>query len=294
MAGAGLWVSTVLRWLLFAGLAGALGGIAARGLASRHAGPAPAALPTPWALRASLLGLVASAGLAIQARHGLLHTTTGLVDITEMAAFALAAVLARLRRPGAATLPLCVVIGAEGFRAHPEHIVPVGGALLTWAHLAPAALWAGMLCYIVRAAIAWRQDPVAVRRLVGLYARAAGWLFGAVVVTGVASALILVPIDDLLSTDYGRVLIIKAALVVVAACLALRGRHWLRRDPAPGAGPALATRLEVTTLLAVLAVTALLTALSPPASPSLSTGPLIPAGHQAVTAQRTAQGTVQA
>jgi copper transport protein len=285
MASAGLWVTTVLRWLLFAGLAGALGGIAARGLASRHAGQAPAALPTPWALRSSLLGLLASAGLAVQARHGLLHTTAGVIDITEMAAFALAALLARLRRPGAATLPLCVVIGAEGFRAHPERIVPVGGALLTWAHLAPAALWAGMLCYIVRAAIAWRQDPAAVRRLVGLYARAAGWLFGAVVVTGVTSALVLVPINDLLTTDYGRVLIIKAVLVAVAACLALRGRRWLRQDPAPGAGPTLATRLEVATLMVVLAVTALLTALSPP-----RTGPLIPAGYP--PAQR--QGPVQA
>jgi copper transport protein len=286
MASAGLWVTAVLRWLLFAGLAGALGGIAARGLASRHAGPLPGRLPGPWALRASLLGLVASAGLAVQARHGLLHTTPGVIDVIEMAAFALAAVLLRLRHPGLATLPLCVVIGAEGFRAHPERIIPVGGALLTWAHLAPAALWAGMLGYIVRAAIAWRQDPAAVRRLVSLYARAAGWLFGAVVVTGITSALVLVPARDLLTTDYGRVLIIKAALVAVAAGLALRGRRWLRRDPSPGAGPTLATRLEVATLAAVLAVTALLTALSPP-----RTTPLIPAsGHGVIHPPATGQG----
>jgi len=274
MASAGLWVTTVLRWLLFAGLAGALGGIAARGLASRHAGPGPARLPGPWALRASLLGLAACAGLAIQARHGLLHTTQGVADVIEVAAFATAAALLRARRPGLASLPLCAVIGAEGFRAHPERIVPVGGALLTWAHLTPAALWAGMLGYSVRAAIAWRQDPAAVRRLVGLYSRAAGWLFAAVVVTGITSALVLVPVDDLLTTDYGRVLIIKAALVAVAACLALRGRRWLRSGPAPGAGPTLATRLEVGALAAVLALTALLTALSPP-----RTSPLIPSSY---------------
>jgi copper transport protein len=291
MASTGLWVTAVLRWLLFAGLAGALGGVAARGMASRYAGPAPARLPAPWALRTSLLGLVASAGLAVQARHGLLHTTQGVVDVTELAAFALAAALFRLRRPGAGTLPLCVVIGAEGFRAHPERIIPVGGALLTWAHLVPAALWAGMLGYIVRAALAWRQDPAAVRRLVGLYARAAGWLFGAVVVTGVTSALVLVPLGDLLTTGYGRVLIIKAALVAVAACLALRGRRWLRRDPAAGAGPPLrhgvtrATRLEVATLVAVLAVTALLTALSPPRTSSL-----LPSSYQPAPGQ----GLIQA
>jgi copper transport protein len=274
MAGAGIWVTTGLRWLLFTGLAAALGGIAARALASRHAGPAPAhtSLPGPWALRASLLGLLASAGLAIQAHHGLLHTTAGVADVVELISFALAAVLLRLRHPGLATLPLCVVIGAEGFRAHPERVIPVGGALLTWAHLTPAALWAGMLGYVVRAAVAWRQDPAAVRRLVGLYSRAAGWLFGAVVVTGITSALVLMPADRLLSTGYGRVLIIKAALVAVAAGLALHGRRRLRRDPAPAAGTALSTRLEVATLVVVLAVTALLTALSPP-----RTGSLIPA-----------------
>jgi copper transport protein len=269
MASAGVWGTTVLRWLLFTGLATALGGIAARGLALRHAGPAPARLPGPWALRGSLLGLLASAGLALQTHGGLLGTTQGVVDVVEMISFALAAVLLRLRHPGLATIPLYTVVGAEGFRAHPEHIVPVGGAMLTWCHLVPAALWAGMLGYVVRAAIAWRHDPAAVRRLVGLYSRAAGWLFGAVVVTGITSALVLVPLDRILTTGYGRVLIIKAVLVAVAAGLALHGRRRLRRDPPPAGGPALSTKLEAAALVAVLAVTALLTALSPPRTTSL-------------------------
>lgn len=260
MTGAGLWLTAAARWLLFTGLAVALGGVAARGLARRHAGPAPAPLPGPWALRASLLGLAASGVLALQAvadgQHG-----QAVIAVVEAASFAAAAALLRLRRPGLSTLPLFAVVGAEGVRAHPEHVVPVGGALLTWAHLVPAALWAGMLAYVVRAALAWRSDPAAVRRLVGLYSRAAGWLFAAVVVTGVTSALVLVPVGSLLTTGYGRVLIVKAALVAVAAVLALRGRGWLRRG-ADG-GPALATRLEAGALLAVLAVTALLTVLSP-------------------------------
>ena len=56
----------MLRWLLLCALAGAIGGIAGRALARGQAGPGPAPLPGPWALRASLLGLVASAGLAIE------------------------------------------------------------------------------------------------------------------------------------------------------------------------------------------------------------------------------------
>lgn len=68
-------------------------------------------------------------------------------------------------------------------------------------------------------------------------------------------------------------LIAKAALVAVAASLAVAGRIWLHRNPglapAPGGprpGPALATKLEVGTLAVVLAVTAVLTLLTPPQS----------------------------
>src|SRR5207244_4001223 len=119
---------------------------------------------------------------------------------------------------------LLAVVVAEGFRAHPGTIAGAGGVLLTWAHLLPAALWAGMLFYTVRAAVAWRADPAAVRCLVGLYAKAAAWLFALVVGTGVISALVLVPAGDLFTTGYGRVLVVKAALVAAAAALAVAGR----------------------------------------------------------------------
>jgi copper transport protein len=276
VVGAGLWLTAVLRWLLLTGLSVALGGVAGRGLARQLAGSGPVPLPGPWALRASLLGMLASAGLAVQAGHGMLATRAGLVAVIELVSFAVAAVLLRLRRSGLSTVALAAVAGAEGFRAHPERIIPVGGALLTCAHLVPAAMWTGMLCYTVRAALAWRADTAAVRRLVRLYARAAAWLFTLTVVTGVTSALVLVPIHSLLTTSYGRVLIIKAAVVAVAAGLAVGGRRWLRAGPGTPAGPALATRLEAGALIVVLAVTALLTVLGPP-----RTRPLLPAGSGA-------------
>ena len=65
MSSTGLWVLALLRWLMFAGLAAALGGVAARGLARRRR-PAPRRPARPWAVRASLLGLVASGGLVIE------------------------------------------------------------------------------------------------------------------------------------------------------------------------------------------------------------------------------------
>jgi copper transport protein len=277
-----VWVLAVLRWLLFAGLSGALGGLAGRGLSRQYKGAAPAPLPPPWALRSSLVGLAAAVGLAVVAAgggslgagltHPLLHRltsgTAGVVAVVEVAAFAAAAGLLRLRLAGLSVLPLLAVVAAEGLRAHPEGIVPVGGALLTYCHLLPAALWAGMLLYVLRAAIAWRSDPTAMRALIRLYGNAAAWLFALVVATGVVSALVLVPLASLLTTAYGIVVIVKAATVAVAAALAAAGRLWLRHLPPTGAGPALVTKLECGLLAAALAVTGLLTALTPPATPA--------------------------
>ena len=304
----GQWPVAVLRWLLFAGLAVGLGGIAGRVLAAWFRGGARSTLtavawgplPRPWALRGALLGAVASAGLALLVLGGgsftagiehfsvprLLSGGAGVVTAVEFAAFAAAAVLARLRRPGWAVLPLLGVVAAEGLRAHPENVVPAGGAVLTWAHLLAAALWAGMLLYVVRGALAWRSDPAAVHGLVKAYARVAAWLFILVVATGVIEALLLVPLPDLFTTDYGRALVIKAVIVAVAAGLAVVGRLWLRRNPAPGTGPARVTRLEAVTLAMVLAAAAVLTTF---AAPSLATsgslpfpppasGPVVPVG----------------
>ncbi|HTT00253.1 MAG TPA: CopD family protein [Streptosporangiaceae bacterium] len=257
-----VWETAVARWLLLAGLAVALGGLAGRGLARQYKGTFPRPLPAPWALRGSLAGLVGSGWLAL--------ITTGTnrnAALAELVAFAVAALLLRLRQPGWSVVPLLAVVVAEGIRAHPETIVPVVGALITYCHLIPAMLWAGMLVYVLRTAISWRDHPEQMRGLIRLYAAAAAWLFAFLVITGVISALVLVPLGSLLTTTYGRVLIVKAALVAVAAGMAVAGRVWLRHRPQPGAGPARATRLELAVLAAVLAVTALLTALTPPATP---------------------------
>src|SRR5260370_1171834 len=228
------------RWRLSAGLAGPLGGLGGGGRAGLSGRAPPVPLPGPWALRGSLLGLAAgvvlaalqlgagslSAGLAHLSVPKLLSSGPGVVVAVELGSFAVAAVLLRLQRPRWAVLPLLAVVAAEGMRAHPESVVPGGGALLTWAHLLAAALWAGMLFYVVRAAIAWRADPRAVRGLVRLYARVAAWLFALVVVTGVVSAPGLVPLGSLVSTDYGRVLILKAPLGAPSGALPQPCPHW--------------------------------------------------------------------
>ena len=281
-----LWLTGAERWLLLVGLSIALGGLSGRGLARQYLAredtpDAPAPLPTPWALRGSLIGVVACAALLVTAlagpgvaaslarpqAAGLGSRATGVIAAAELACFALAAILLRLRQPGWGALPLLGVVLAEAVRAHPEGVIPVAGALLTCCHLLPAVLWAGMLVYTARAAIAWRAYPQPAQELLRVYGSAAAWLFAVVVVTGVISALLLVPVGSLLTTTYGRFLIAKAALVTVVAVLALAGRARLRRRAEPGAGLALATRLEVASLAAVLAATGLLTVLTPPTKP---------------------------
>jgi copper transport protein len=274
----GLWLTAAERGVLLAGLAVALGGLAGRGLSRQYKGERGGPLPGPWALRGALLGLAASAALAltavagpvlaarlaVPAPAGLPDGGTATIAGVEAALFALAAILLRVRRPGCAAVLLCGVVLAEAIRSHPEGVIPVAGALVTCCHLLPAVLWAGMLLYALRAGLAWRDNPAAAQGIIGLYATAAAWLFTLVVISGVVSALVLVPLGALLHTTYGLFLIAKAVLVCGAAGLALAGRRWLRGRPAAGAGPSVVTRLEVAALAAVLILAGVLTVLTPP------------------------------
>jgi copper transport protein len=273
-----LWLTGVERGLMLAGLAVALGGLAGRGLARYYKGARPGPAPGPWALRGSLLGAAASAvllatsligpGLAAQLARpnppGLTSGGTAQIAAIELALFAIAVVFLRMRRSGPAAALLSGVVIAEGIRSHPEGVVPAAGAFVTYCHVFPAVLWAGMLFYAVRTAIAWRDHPAAAHGVIKLYATAAAWLFALVVISGVISALILVPLGSLFTTTYGLFLVAKAVVVGVAAGAAATGRMWLRRHPAAGAGPALATRLEVVALATATGITGILTVLTPP------------------------------
>ncbi len=278
-----LWVTGVERGLLLIGLSIALGGLAGRGLAANYKGTHPGPLPEPWVLPGSLVGLAASAALIITALAdphlaadlaqppvmGPRSAATLVIAVIEFACFGLVALLERLGQPRFAVRLLLIVVLAESVRAHPEGLLPLAGALLTLCHLLPAVLWVGMLAYVLRTAVAWRADPSAAQALIRLYGNAAAWLFVIVVLTGIASALLLVPLDSLvhslLTTTYGKFLIVKAALVAVVAVLAIAGRVALNRGTAAdGTGPARVTKVELATLAVVLIATGLLTVITPP------------------------------
>ncbi|MFI6012196.1 copper resistance CopC/CopD family protein [Streptomyces sp. NPDC051243] len=282
--------TTALRWLLFAALAIMLGEVAGRRLRDRIPN-APARRPRSWALPGALAGTAAALALAAlqlgdDSLASLAGTQPGVLSLIEVAGFGLATVAVLLRRRNWAALPLTAVLVTEALRAHPQAEQSVAGPLLTFVHLAAAVLWTGTLLHVLRTAAAWRGEGTPGRSLLLSYARLAAWLFAAVVMTGLVSALLLVPLDDLTTTTYGRVLLAKIALVVAVAGLALTARRRLRRTRT--GSPHRPARVETGALAVVLAFSATLTVLSVPAdanrplpfAPPLD-GPVVPTGTRA-------------
>ncbi|MET8124348.1 copper resistance protein CopC [Streptomyces sp. NPDC005065] len=280
--------TTVLRWLLFGSLALLLGELIA-GRFARQISDAPGNRPRRWTLPAALTGCAAAVALAALvigngSPGAAFSTRPGVLSLIEVAGFALAAVTVLVRRPAWAAVPLTGVLVAEALRAHPQADHPLAGPLLTFVHLAAAALWAGTLIQALRMAAAWRAERAAARAVLLAYARLAAWLFAAVAATGLVSGLLLVPLDDLATSTYSRVLLGKLALVILVAALAFTARGRLRRNAA-AQRPA---RAEASVLAAVLALSATLTVLPVPADANRplpfappANGAIVPTGTRA-------------
>lgn len=274
------WGDAALRWLLFAGLALALGGVIGERFTTSARAERPDLPPLrSWALPGALLGLAGVVGLA-----ALLVTDTAAVStlwqgragqflLAEALGLAMTSALA-LRGERArewAVLPLAAVAVAEGLRSHANVAAPGWGAALTGVHLAAAALWAGVLLHVVRTALAWRREPPAVRWVLSGYLRLATWVFVIVIGTGTITALVLVPLSVILTSTYGQILLIKLALVALATGLALTARRTLGHHDRLDRVRTL-TRLESGALVAVLALSAVLVS-TPPASSQQPTPP---------------------
>lgn len=292
--------SVVLRWLLFTALSLALGGAVGAALSHRLAS-AVADLPRPPTTAASAVGAVAALGLAVlnigngsisralsdPAWSALTDARPGRLVLVELAAFVSSAALSATGRHRWVPGPLLAVVAAEAIRAHPAVAVPGWGAVLTATHLGATAVWVGALAHAVRTAIARRASPSAARAVLVAYAPLAAWLFAVVIVTGTISAVLLVPPSGWTGTAYGRTLLVKLALVAVAAGLAILSRRRLRRrtnvEPVSTTTPARhetpagwAVRSECAVLGVVLGVTGLLVSLPTPRALGATWLPLPP------------------
>ncbi len=305
----GGWETAVLRGLLFAALALSIGELAGVWLL-RRVRNAPGRTRS-WMPLVPLIGLAAAIGLTLlQVGDGslsaaLLHPSfaaltavPGIVSLIEAGGFALTAIAARVRRPQWAWLSLAAVIAAEALRAHPGNSNALLGMPLTVFHLGAAMLWAGTLTYVLRTLVSWRHNPTAARAAIAAYSRPAVWLFVVVVLTGFGSALLVLPLDQVFSTTYGQVLLIKIGVVMVVTGLAWAAQRRLRRT-SPVDRIRRPARLEAVSLAVVLALSAVLTTLPPPADPNSplpfappASGPIVPvaalAGSVEVSAQASA------
>ncbi|MFF8904803.1 copper resistance CopC/CopD family protein [Streptomyces olivaceoviridis] len=269
VSGAG--TTAVLRWVLFGAFALALGGLVGERLAARHGIRAPRS----WAGAGAVGGLVAALGLTVLIAGGgslvegmstpsgsaLWSGRAGVLALCETAAWLVTLVALRLPRPRWRRLAWCGLtagVVVEALRAHPAAASEVWGPVLTTVHLASAAVWTGALVHVVRAGVARRWDA-AFRATLSDYARLALLLVIAVLMTGTLSGLLLLSPSELLGTGFGKVLVVKLALVAAVCGLALAARRRMTL-----AAPRTLVRVEACGLVAVLAVTAWLSVTRPP------------------------------
>jgi copper transport protein len=284
------WGEAALRWLLFAGMAIAVGGLVAQRFTATARAQRPTLPPlrswAPAGILVALVGVVGLIALRVVGAHSVSAAWDGraaLVLLAEAAGLLAALAMAMAKAGRWALVPLAVVVAAEGIRSHAHTAAGAWGGVLTGVHLAAVTIWVGALPHTVRAIIAWRPVPAAVRWVLISYLRLALWTYLVVVATGVASALVVIPLSQLTSATYGRVLLIKLALVATASAAALTARLIHRNDRrAPLLRRVMAAESGVL-IVVLVASAALVSTPTPTGSASVSIapqprGPSVPLG----------------
>jgi copper transport protein len=146
--------------------------------------------------------------------------------------------------------------------------------LADWVHLSAACLWIGGLVQL--ALVVWPLLPDARRPALLAFSRLATVCVGLLLMAGVYLSILRLPqLDDLWTTGYGHVLLVKIGLVALA--LAWGGLHKLVAVPAVAAGNVgIFGRLQRSLIgesmvgMAVLLAAAVLVDSSPPPQPAPS------------------------
>lgn len=278
------WSNIAANWLMFIGLALALGGLVSERVAWRPT-PAPERVPAapivPGVMLAAVGGLLQLLLLAGNERGGgltsglnggalgsALGTRPGKLTMAILIALAAAGVLAQVRRLRmTAIVPLLAAVVFSAVLGHSGTSTTGWAVVADSVHLAAVGIWVGALAHLVVIALRaeeWRPAFLAGARR---YSRLALPTVLVILVTGVLTAIPeFRSVGELVSTGYGRTLLIKSGLIGVALLFALTAR--LRALPAnPYPRLRLLRRLtmaEATTVLAVLILAAVLVNAAPP------------------------------
>ncbi len=275
-----------VRWALLLGIALALGGLLAHSVLLRGGGEIRTAeRALKLSVAGSLTALLASGVLLLAqvtsggvADHELLAGSYGIrwgLREAGLALMALAAMaLLRGARPGVSR---ALVLGGgtlsclgTALLGHAGAGVPVSTTrvLATAFHLGAGLTWAGAVVCLALV-LATRTDPsqevtwAAALRSFGVPAAACVSL---VVVSGLyLSSHVVASVDAVLTTFYGRTLLVKVGLVSLAGLVGLVNHRRVRGH---GAGPLRRTlAVEAVVLMTVVAATAVLTSAQPAMGP---------------------------
>jgi copper transport protein len=259
--------ATVLRALGAVLAIGGLVGVFASWFLQRR--PPARWVPVVTGTLLSLGGAVLAVGESWSTSWGIVvDTTSGRMSLVAVVVALIGWVVSMLPRAGAEELAVAaaasVAVAAQG---HAVSIAPVAlSAGLTVAHVAAAIAWG--------AALLWLDGRTRDGDGAGLAAavrRLSPWGMGAVVVLAVSGAVLVVDrvgLDQLTTSTYGRLSLLKVALLVVAVVLA--ARHRWRLAPTLGDDAGAVTRLqrsvrvEVVVLALALVAGAALAQVRPP------------------------------
>jgi copper transport protein len=270
----------VARWTLYLGLVGLIGAaFVALAVAGRRAPDLLAVAALGWVLTAAgTVGVVAVQWIETGAPlEALPSTSVGLAAFARAAALALVglaivalAVVPRLTgRAGWAAVGVtsALALGIDVMTGH----AAAGAAWLQqvtvqWTHGLGAAAWVGGLAALL---VLLRSTPAGDRLATARrFSRWAGIALVVVALTGVVRAVGEIgTLEALIDTDFGRVVLVKTALLLGLAGLGAVNRYVTFRDAARVlTGLRRIGGLEVMLAVAVLGFSALLVNLTPPTS----------------------------
>lgn len=296
-------VAILGRWLLFVGLVLLAGGAFIGSLVARPARTvARSLLPMAWLAAAVGTGIVMASQLseADVDLAGVFDSSFGGVIVWRATPLVLAApaILVAARRGGVDRLALIVIWAAAVLAMYADVIAShaATGSLavldvpVQLLHVAAVGLWLGGLAGLLVTMRGWTDEgsATAARR----FSRVATVGIATVAITGVLRAISEVgTVDALVNTDFGRLVIAKAALFSILA--GLGALNHFRNVPAAVRSPLGLRRVGSVELLVaatVLLLTATLVNIAPPseaaaANPSASaaTSPILSAAPVVVT-----------
>src|SRR5262245_3364483 len=237
-------VAGVVRWVALLAMAAMLGALVVDTLVVPRA--IPVARARRWAVTAAVVLLVGTVGelilrTATMTGSAWAAVASGLPTVVERTHFgriwlvraasivAIAFLAARPRRgPRLAALALAAVVALT--TALTGHLADWGdftpSVALDWLHVLSACAWTGGLAVLaaVSARAAW--SPPLLTIVAARFSRLAGVCLLVVIVTGIYNTWVQLPGPRALTTtDYGRILAVKIALVAVLAGLGCVNRH---------------------------------------------------------------------